>query len=221
MKVARSLIRAATFVADVLSSVKLGPFLKKHGIKDKRYGQRLIEKLRKHHSLEPAPGRGRPPLYTGAQLAAAQEALIAPNRPCHSSAQLVQYLKEEQLLPAEAKRRGFMPALQRHLAGQGMALGYGTRRRQQPLSAADCSKRLKWCKRMQHIITKTTLPSFWRSRTAWEARRDVSGAEGMGGKPSCSQLWEGLQCTRQVATCMARVADLPRLASKGRCCPLG
>ena len=176
MKVARSLVRAATFTADVLSSVKLGPFLKKHGIKDKRYGQRLIEKLRKHHTLAPAPGRGRPPKYTTTQLAAAQEALVESNRPYHSSAQLVWDLKEQQQLPAGAKRRGFVPALQRHLAGQGLTLAYGTRRRQQPLSTDDCRKRLSWCKKMRPLITSATLPSWW-----FEDEKP----HGVGGKARC------------------------------------
>jgi hypothetical protein len=176
MKVTRSLIRAATFVADVLSSVKLGPFLKKHGIKDKRYGQRLIEKLRKQHTLEPAPGRGRPPLYTTAQLAAAQEALVVPSCPYHSSAQLVHDLKEQQLLPAKARRRGFMPALGRHLAGQGLATGYGTRRRQQPLSNEDCRKRLAWCTKMRPKLTSATLGQWW-----FEDEKP----HGVGGKARC------------------------------------
>lgn len=176
MKATRSLVRAATLVADVLSSVKLGPFLKKHGVKDKRYGQRLIEKLRKHHSLAPAPGRGRHKLYTTAQLAAAQQALVEPDRPYHSSADLVLDLKERQQLPAEAKRRGFIPALERHLAGQGLSLAYGTRRRQQPLSAADCRKRLTWCKKMRPQLTPAKLPSWW-----FEDEKP----HGVGGKARC------------------------------------
>lgn len=161
MKPLKSVVRAALFVADVLASVTLAPFLKKHGIKDKKYGQRLIDRLRSKHSLAPASRSGRPRVYTADQLAAGEAELSRPSRAHHSKAQLVQQLKEEDRLPATAKTRGYGAALKRHLGEQGLQLGYGPRTKQHALTAADERSRLAWCKRMQHVITSSTVKDWW------------------------------------------------------------
>ena len=68
MKVLPQVKRAALFAADVLSSVDLKPFLKKHGIKDKLYSKRLVDRLRSTYSLQPAPRQGRPRVHTADEL---------------------------------------------------------------------------------------------------------------------------------------------------------
>lgn len=161
MKTPQTVIRAALFIADVLSSVNLTPYLKKWDIKDKQYGKRLIEKLRTNHGLQPSPRQGRPRVYTEEQLAAGQDALTHPSRAYHSKAALVQELKEGGQLPAETKQRGYVPALKRHLQEQGLQLGYGTRSKQQPLTRRDEKERLSFCQRVVHILTPANLKKWW------------------------------------------------------------
>lgn len=165
-------------MADVLASVAVGPFLKKWGIKDKKYKSRLIDKLRTQFSLAPAPRTGRPPKYNSDQLAVGQAALTSGKRPYHSKAALVRELKEEEQLPAAAKQRGYVPALQRHLAGQGMSLGYGTRAKQQPVTTSDEHERLKWCRRMQKVITDTTVKCW-----AFEDEKQIGSSGKARGEP--------------------------------------
>jgi hypothetical protein len=160
MPVAKSVKRAALVCADALSGVKWGPVLKKWGIKDKRYGSRLISKLRETFSLAPAPRKGRPAVYAEWQLAAAEAALASGSRTFHSGDALVQELKEQQVLPADAKKRGFMPDFKQWLRRQGQVLAFGGRSKQQGISVADEKKRLAWCKEMEHTITEATLPSW-------------------------------------------------------------
>lgn len=161
MKITSSVKRAALFVADVLSSVNLRPFLKKHGIKNKLYGKRLIEKLRTSCSLLPAPRRGRPRVYTADQLQAAQDELSKPRGPIHSKRELMRTLKDDGELPTDAKLRGFGPALDRHLAEQGLELGYGVRSKGQPISESIAAERLEWCREMQPLMTEEKVKDWW------------------------------------------------------------
>lgn len=167
----KSVKRAALFVADVLASVALGPFLKKWGIKDKRYGQRLIDRLRSKHSLAPAGRSGRPRKYTAEELAAGAAELSQPAHAHHSKAELVLQLKEDKRLPATAKTRGFSAALKRHLGERGLQLGYGPRTKQHALTTADERARLAWSRRMQHVITDATVKDWW-----CEDEKTISGA---------------------------------------------
>lgn len=176
MKVLKSVKRAAIFVADVLSSVNLKPFLKKHNIKDKQYGKRLIDKLRSSGSLLPAPRQGRPRVYTDDQLQAAQDELTKPGPPFHSTRALVHKLKEEGELPAEAKPRGFKPALQRHLGQLGLQLGYGTRSKGQPITERTAADRLAWCLEMKDDLTERKVKSWY-----FEDEKP----HGLGGKSRC------------------------------------
>lgn len=161
MAILRTIKRKALLLADLLASVPLKSFLKKHGIKDKRYGKRLEQQLRTTYSLAPAPRSGRPPKYTEEQLDAATEALASPANPIHTTAALVQQLQSGGQLPEGTPKRGFMAAVKRHLAQQGLRLGFGSRSKQQALSAADAKARLAWCRSMQHEITHATVGT-WR-----------------------------------------------------------
>jgi len=120
-----SVKRAALFLADVLESVNATAVLKKHGIQDKKYKARLVQKLRTQYGLQPAPRCGRPPVYTAEQLRTAKDILTSPPHPFHSTAQLVAELKEEHVLGEEARSRGFGPALKRNLGDLGLALAMG------------------------------------------------------------------------------------------------
>ena len=120
----------------------------------------MEERLRTEYTLEPPTREGRPPVYTDEQLAAGEEALSRPAQPFHSTAQLVQHLKEEGELPASATQRGYAAALRRHLASSGLQLAYGVRSKQQPITAAVAAQRLAWCKKMQHVITSTTVKQW-------------------------------------------------------------
>lgn len=180
-----SIVRAALFVADVLASVVDAPFLKKWGIKDKRYKARLVSKLRTQHSLAPAPRSGRPRVYTPEQLAAGQVALAAPSQPYHSTAALLLDLKEQQILPASATRRGYGNALKRHLGQQGLALGYSPRAKAQPLTDADKQQRLAWCQHMRLTITAATVQSWW-----FEDEKQHN----YGGKARGEQGWARSRC---------------------------
>lgn len=161
MTVTESVKRAALFVADVLRSVNLRPFLKKHNIKNKNYGKRLIDKLSSTYSLLPAPRKGRPRVYTPDQLQAAQEELTKPSGPIHSRRELMVKLKDDGELPTAAKVRGFGPALDRHLAEQGLHLGYGVRSKGQPISEAIAADRLKWCKEMRPLLADEKVKDWW------------------------------------------------------------
>ena len=181
----QSVRRAALFVADVLASANLAPFLKKHNIKDKKYGQRLIDRLRTKHSLAPASRPGRPRTYTKEQLAAGQAELSRPSHPHHSKAELVRLLKEEERLPASAKSRGYGAALKRSLGEQGLQLGYGPRTKQHAITAADKRDRLAWCLRMQPIITDATVKDWW-----FEDEKMINGAGKMRGEwGRCGGVW--------------------------------
>jgi hypothetical protein len=185
MKITDTVKRAALFIADVLSSVDLRPILKKHKIKDKTYASRLAEKLRTTFSLAPAPRQGRPHVYTDDQLEAAQDELIKPSQPIHSTRALVHRLKGDGELPEETKVRGFKPALQRHLAEQGLQLGYGVRSKSQPITAATAAQRLKWCKDMRPQMTEQKVKS-------WHFEDEKP--HGLGGKSRCK--WPApAQCT--------------------------
>lgn len=179
MKITDTVKRSALFIADVLSSVSLGPMLKKHDIKDKRYVPRLVQKLRTKFSLAPAPRTGRPRVYTEEHLTAAREELIQPSQPIHSTRALVQKLKAAGQLPEEAKVRGFQPALKRHLAEQHMQLGYGVRSKSQPITRASAAERLKWCKEMQPVMTERKVKNWY-----FEDEKP----HGCGGKGRCEWL---------------------------------
>jgi len=187
MTVKQTVARAANFVADVLSSVNLRPFLKKWKIKDKRYGERLVHKLRTQHNLERAPRQQEGGTYTSSQLADAQQVLTEPSRPYHSGAALVQDLKEQEVLPATAKKRGFMPAFKRHLGQLGLALGYGTRTKQQAVTKKDAMARLAWCKKMQPILTEEKVKTWY-----YEDEKQ----HGAGGKSRCEWDWEPREAGR-------------------------
>ena len=176
MKVLKTVKRAAVFIADVLASVQLAPFLKKHSIKDKTYGKRLIEKLRTTYSLLPAPRQGRPRLYTGDQLQAAQDELVSAGQPIHSTRALVHKLKQQGAVPEETKPQSFRPALLRHLADQGLQLGYGARSKRQPITAATAKARLRWCQEMQPVLTEWKLKDW---------RFEDEKPHGYGGKSRC------------------------------------
>jgi hypothetical protein len=208
----QSVRRAALFVADVLASVKLAPFLKKHKIKDKAYGQRLIDRLRTKHSLAPASRPGRPRTYTEEQLAAGQAELSKPSHPHHSKAELVRTLKEKGRLPTSAKPRGYGAALKRSLGEQGLQLGYGPRTKLHAISTADKKSRLEWCQRMQHIITESTVKVWWfedekmisgggKMRSEWGSREGVGESCG---RQSCKRQravlagWPLTVCERAV-----------------------
>lgn len=190
----KSVTRAALFVADVLASVALTPFLKKWGIKDKNYGQRLIDRLRSKHSLAPARRSGRPRVYTEEELAAGEAELSQPSHAHHSKAELVQQLKEEQQLPATAKTRGYTAALKRHLGEQGLQLGYGPRTKQHALTSADQRDRLAWCRRMQPVITDATVKDWW-----CEDEKSISGSGTMRGEWGCVESIGRRGCKRQRA----------------------
>ena len=160
MKVLKTVKRAALFLADVLASGPFTSLLKKHGIRDRKYKQRLEERLRTQYTLDPPPRSGRRPVYTEEQLAAGVDALSQPSPPFHSTAELVQQLQEDEQLPASAKRRGYVPALKRHLAAHGQQLGYGVRSKQQALTPDVAAKRLAWCKKMKPVITDTTVKNW-------------------------------------------------------------
>lgn len=176
MKVLPQVKRAALFVADVLSSVNLKPYLKKHNIKDKQYSKRLVDRLRTTFSLQPAPRQGRPRVYTEDQLQAAQDELTRPSQPVHSTRQLVQRLKQEGELPSVTSVKGFRPALKRHLAEQGLQLGYGTRSKRQPITRQLAADRLKWCREMQDELTDTKVKKWY-----FEDEKP----HGLGGKSRC------------------------------------
>lgn len=176
MKVLPQVKRAALFVADVLSTVNLKPYLKKHNIKDKQYSKRLVDRLRTTFSLQPAPRQGRPRVYTEDQLQAAQDELTRPSQPVHSTRQLVQRLKQEGELPSVTSVKGFKPALKRHLAEQGLQLGYGTRSKRQPITRQLAADRLKWCREMQDELTDTKVKKWY-----FEDEKP----HGLGGKSRC------------------------------------
>lgn len=185
MKITKTVKRAALFIADVLTSVDLRPILKKNKIQDKAYGSRLAEKLRTTFSLAPAPRQGRPPVYTDVQLKAAQDELTKPSQPLHSARALVHKLKGDGELPEETKVRGFKPALQRHLAEQGLQLGYGVRSKSQPITKATAAQRLKWCEQMRPQMTGQKVKSWY-----FEDEKP----HGLGGKSRCK--WPAhAQCT--------------------------
>lgn len=119
MKVLPQVKRAALFAADVLSSVDLKPFLKKHGIKDKLYSKRLVDRLRSTYSLQPAPRQGRPRVYTADELQAAQDELTRPSQPVHSTRQLVQRLKEG----GSCQQAPALRASSQHLSGTWQSRG--------------------------------------------------------------------------------------------------
>ena len=167
MPVLKSVKRAALVCADALSRVSLPPILKAHGIKDKRYGARLIQKLRTQFSLDPAPRSGRPPKYSEAQLVAAEAALASPAHPYHSGDVLMAELKEQAVLPEEAKKRGFLPRVKGFMRLAGRRLAFGGRSKQQALTTADSKQRLAWCKEMQHVITDTTVVDWWFADEKW------------------------------------------------------
>jgi len=188
MKVLPQVKRAALFAADVLSSVDLKPFLKKHGIKDKLYSKRLVDRLRSTYSLQPAPRQGRPRVYTADELQAAQDELTRPSQPVHSTRQLVQRLKEGGELSAGTSVKGFKPALKRHLAEQGLQLGYGTRSKRQPITRQLAADRLKWCREMQGELTDMKVKTWY-----FEDEKP----HGLGGKSRCE--WP----VHNLAHCMA------------------
>lgn len=204
--------RAALFVADVLSSVNLAPFLKKHHIKDKRYGWRLIDRLRSKFSLEPADRPGRPRVYTVQQLAAGQAELSSASPPIYNAAELVQRLKDRQQLPATATPRGYLAALKRHLQLQGLQTGYGPRTMQHALTKSDERQRLAWCQSMQHKITDSTIKDWW-----FEDEKSINSAGTMrgecGGKVGYGQ--DALQRTHGSA---GRLALHPALGGGRQCC---
>jgi hypothetical protein len=186
MKVTQSLKRAAIFVADVLHSVTLRPFLKKHGIKDKEYGKRLVHRLRTTFSLAPAPRSGRPAVYKSDELQAAKRALVSPGRRFHNTRALVASLKEEGELATEANMRGFKQALKRQLAAEGVKLGYGTRSKAQALSAKQKHQRLVWCQEMRTALTDTTV-KHW----LFEDEKPHS----FGGKAKCESCFSTGVCS--------------------------
>lgn len=161
MSITATVKRTCLFLADVLSTNDCTSSLKKFGIKDHRYKGRLIDRLSTHYSLDISPGRGRHSIYSAGQLAAGQDALSFASRPFHSGRALVEGLKEEQELPADAHTRGYVPALKQHLASQGLVLAYGPRSKQQALTKADEKARLKWCKQHQADFTEAKLKSWW------------------------------------------------------------
>ena len=161
MSITATVKRTYLFLADVLSTNDCTPSLKRLGIKDHRYKARLIDKLRSGHGLGISAGRGRPAAYATEQLAAGQAALSFASSPYHSSRALVEDLKEEGELPGDAPTRGYMPALKRHLADQGLSLGYGPRTKQHALSKEDEKQRLQWRRRHQAELTEAKLKSWW------------------------------------------------------------
>ena len=194
MPVPAAVARTADFLADCVASVDTKALLKKWGIKDKRYVPRLVQQLRQRHSLLPAPRSGRPRTYTDEQLAAGQQELSSPSQPYHSKQALVQHLKENGVLPAEATTHGYYDALKRHVAGQGLQLAYGTRSLQHALDAKDKRLRLAWCLKVQEVITKRSVRKMWfeDEKTVTSASRPRGERAGEGG------LW--LWCTRRPAT---------------------
>lgn len=161
MHITDTVKRTCLFLADVLSTNDCTPSLKKFSIEDRRFKARLIDKLTTAFSLDISPGRGRHPTYSSEQLAAGQAALASPSGPYHSTRALVEDLKDQQELPASTPRRGYVPALKQHLASQGLALGYGPRTKQQPLTKADEKQRLRWCRQHQQDFTEANLKSWW------------------------------------------------------------
>lgn len=184
----------------LLASTNMAPFLKKHGIRDKRYSKRLEQQLRTTYSLQPAARSGRPPKYDEEQLDAARDALASPVGPLHTTAALVQQLKSGGQLQPDAPKRGFMAAVKRHLSKQGLRLGFGTRSKQQALTKGDAKARLAWCQRMQHELTSATVGG-------WHFVDEKS--LGSGGKPRC-EWWLGPGVTR--------VRCPPSSACKDGCC---
>jgi hypothetical protein len=156
--------------------VNLKPYLKKHNIKDKQYSKRLVDRLRTTFSLQPAPRQGRPRVYTEDQLQAAQDELTRPSQPVHGTRQLVQRLKQEGELPSVTSVKGFKPTLKRHLAEQGLQLGYGTRSKRQPITRQLAADRLKWCREMQDELTDTKVKKWY-----FEDEKP----HGLGGKSRC------------------------------------
>lgn len=161
MQIPPSIKRKALVLADLVARGPLLPLLRKYGIKDKRYGKRLERQLRTTFSLDPAPRSGRPPVYTPDQLEAARGALASPSPPFHTAAQLVQHLKEQGTLAADAPKRGFMAAFKRYMSLAGQRLRFGTRTKLHGLTAADAKERLVWCRRMQHKITDATVATWY------------------------------------------------------------
>lgn len=194
MSITATVKRACLFCAHVLSHNDCTESLEAFGIKDRRYVPRLIHKLSTQFSLDISPGRGRPAAYSTEQLAAGQAALASPSSPYHSSRALVEDLKEEGELPEGAPRRGYMPALTRHLASQGLSLGYGTRTKQHALTKADEKERLRWCREHQQDFREPNLKDWWfedekqhqeggKARCEW-----VQGRQG-GGGTALTQGW--------------------------------
>ena len=97
--------------------------LKKHGIKDRKYKQRLEERLRTQYTLDPPPRSGRRPVYTEEQMAAGVDALSQP-APFHSTAELVQQVAQLEATGEgeRGRRREVEASLQVRLAG-GPELG--------------------------------------------------------------------------------------------------
>jgi hypothetical protein len=89
LKTLNAIKHQALLLAYIVASTDIGPFLKKHGIKDKRYGKRLVQQLRNTCSLSQAPRSDRPPKYTEAKLNAAHHTLACPTGPIHTAAALV------------------------------------------------------------------------------------------------------------------------------------
>lgn len=223
MPVPAAVARTADFLADCVASVDTKALLKKWGIKDKRYVPRLVQQLRQRHSLLPAPRSGRPRTYTDEQLAAGQQELSSPSQPYHSKQALVQHLKENGVLPAEATTHGYYDALKRHVAGQGLQLAYGTRSLQHALDAKDKRLRLAWCLKVQEVINKRSVRKMWfeDEKTVTSASRPRGERAGEGGlwlwctaapsDPCCS--W--LPCLVSAACVRQRVAELLRAAWRG------
>lgn len=195
MSVLSGIKRKALLLADVVASIDLRPFLKKHGIKDKRYSARLVEQLRTTFSLQPAARSGRPRKYTTEQLDAACEALASPAGPIHTTAALVQQLKDDGQLQPDSSKRGFMAALKQRLQQRGWRLAFGTRSKQQALTKADAKARLEWCREMRTQITEETVGSWY-----CEDEKMLSS----GGKSRCEWgRWGRIEPSAQCLTCPA------------------
>ena len=79
-------------------------------------------------------------------------------------------------MPEETKPQSFRPALLRHLADQGLQLGYGARSKRQPITAATAKARLRWCQEMQPVLTEWKLKDW---------RFEDEKPHGYGGKSRC------------------------------------
>lgn len=133
---------------------------------------------------------------------ASWQMLTEPSRPYHSGAALMQDLKEQEVLPATAKQRGFMPIFKRHLGQVGLALGCSTRTKQHAVTKKDAKARLAWCREMLPILTEEKVKTWYyedekQHGAGGKSRSEVGwGAQEVGNLHSAamgSKLWLALR----------------------------